>query len=310
MMTMEQPVISICIPAYKRIEILKRTIDSIYDDAISNNIDFALFEIAISDNDPEHEVESLISSYSHSNLSYHYTDCKGFMNSFFALKNGRGIYLKLLNSQSCFASGTLSELIELVQNNYDTKAIILMTNGMLCKKKVIEYNMFNQFMKASSFYSSWSNSFGIWRDDFVNLPVIDLNELFPHTSILFCFDTNRKYIIDDRVLFNIQTIQKKGGHNMFKSFSVDYMFLITDLYSRKRISTITYKSIRHDLVFKFFPHLFFKNQILKIDSYEYADFKINLRKYFPSYIYYLIILLGIFYPLFNIKWTVKNVLHS
>ena len=67
-MMKNKPIISICIPAFKRIEILKKTIDSIYADAINSNVELSLFEIVISDNDSEHEIKSLVKTYDYPNM--------------------------------------------------------------------------------------------------------------------------------------------------------------------------------------------------------------------------------------------------
>jgi len=305
-MMKNKPIISICIPAFKRIEILKKTIDSIYADAINSNVELSLFEIVISDNDSEHEIKSLVKTYDYPNMYYHQTDCEGFMNSYYVLRYAKGAYLKLLNSQSCFKLGTLSKMIRLVQECYYDRKVILMTNGMLGKKDIHEYDTFNQFMQTSSYYTSWSNGFGIWKDDFEKLPNIPLNDMFPHTSISFYFCENKKYVIDDRILFDIQRIKKKGGHNMFKSFSIDYTSLLRGLYEQNYITKETYNNIRKDLIYKFFPHLFFKNQILKIDNYEYKGFKKNLKQNFPFYAYYMILILGVLYPLLNFKRIIKK----
>jgi glycosyltransferase involved in cell wall biosynthesis len=55
---MEHPLISICIPAYKRTSFLKRLLDSIAEQDLRN------FEVVITDDSPDNQVESLVKNYS------------------------------------------------------------------------------------------------------------------------------------------------------------------------------------------------------------------------------------------------------
>lgn len=292
---MKVPLISICIPAYKRVELVKKTIDSIYRSA--GNIDHSLFEVVVSDNDVEQELKPVIATYNYENLTYFYSKCDGFMNSYFALSYGRGQFLKLQNSQACFENDTLELMLELVNQYVNERPMILFSNGQLKNLKIKSYNTFDDFMFASSYYTSWSNGIGIWKIDFDNLPKdLVLNEMFPHTTIIMNMDEKDSFIIDDRRLFCMQKIPKKGGHNMFKSFSVDYTSFIEDKYHQKKISYKTYHKIKDDLVNRFFPHLYFKTKIIRIDTYESVGFRNNLRKFYPSSAYYKILIRAYVYP--------------
>ena len=55
---MNHPFISICIPAYKRADLLKKLLDSIL------NQDFRDYEVLINDNSPDNAVKDLVSAYS------------------------------------------------------------------------------------------------------------------------------------------------------------------------------------------------------------------------------------------------------
>lgn len=97
---MKQPIISICIPCYKRVEYVRKTLNSIY---LSNdNVDLDEFEVVISDNDPNHDVKNIINEVYYPNLKYCLTVCEGVMNSYYVLTYGRETLLKLHNSQMLF----------------------------------------------------------------------------------------------------------------------------------------------------------------------------------------------------------------
>lgn len=302
------PLISICIPCYKRVDCVINTLNSIYRD--NSDVSLMLYEVIISDNDPQKEVLSAICKFNYPNLKYYYTECEGFINSYMSLKYGEGKFLKLLNSQSCLKKGSLAALLELVEQDLEKHSVILSTNGQLERFDTVVYKSFDDFMYASSYYTSWSNAFGVWRDDYENKSHdIVLNDFFPHTSVLMSLSNKSSFIIDDRKLFDIQKVFKKGGHNMFKSFSIDYTSFIENKKNSNEISLETYSKIKSDLVSEFFPHLYFKTKIIRVDSYEYDGFKNNLYKYYPKGSYYEIIIRSWLYPfLFIVKYIKKRLI--
>lgn len=107
---MHNPILSICIPCFKRIQYLRNTLRSIYEE--NSDVPLSDYEVVISDNDPDYEVKQLLSEFKYDNLFYYATDCEGFMNSYHVLTYGRGSLLKLHNSQVLFRKGTLRFLIE------------------------------------------------------------------------------------------------------------------------------------------------------------------------------------------------------
>ena len=50
------PLLSICIPTYKRPEIVKKTIESIFSQGVENS----LFDVCITDNSPTDETKNMI----------------------------------------------------------------------------------------------------------------------------------------------------------------------------------------------------------------------------------------------------------
>ena len=71
--------LSICIPTYKRIDITRKTIASIYSDLEGVNI--REFEVVVSDNDPMQSSKCFIEEFIFPNFKYYATDCEGFLNS-------------------------------------------------------------------------------------------------------------------------------------------------------------------------------------------------------------------------------------
>lgn len=57
-----KPVLSICIPCYKRINQVRNTLNSIYE--ANSEISMDDYEVILSDNDPEMEVKTLMDEFS------------------------------------------------------------------------------------------------------------------------------------------------------------------------------------------------------------------------------------------------------
>lgn len=288
-------ILSICIPCYGRTDYVRNTLKSIFID----NADVPLneYEVVISDNDPKQEIKQLAVEFqNYDNLRYYHTVCEGFMNSYYVLTYGNGEFLKLHNSQTLFKKGSLRTIIDEIKKHLNSHSLIFYTNGLLHQFKSNEYDTFNDFMYHMSYWSSWSNGFNIWKDDFKKLGDIKLNKLFPHTSILLTQNKAKKYCIDDTILFDVQRIPKRGGHNKFEAFTIEYPSLIDDCYKKGNIDAHTRKHILKGIMYEFLPSLVFNKYIAKIETFESTGFKENIKVYFPSYSYYLVLIISVFQP--------------
>lgn len=293
---MQTPLLSICIPCFGRVEYLRNTLNSIYQDNADVNID--RYEVVISDNDPKQAISVLVNEFKmYPNLRYFHTECEGFMNSYHVLKYAQGEFLKLHNSQTLFKKGALRAIINEIKKYRESHALIFYTNGLLHKFKSKEYDTFNDFMYHLSYWSSWSNGFNIWKDDFNKLGDIKLNKLFPHTSIFLTQNNAKSYCINDVILFDVQRIPKRGGHNKFEAFTIEYPSLIDDSYKKGDIDVRTKKHILKGIMYEFLPSLIFNKYIARIETFESTGFKKNIKVYFPSYSYYLVLILSVFQPI-------------
>src|SRR4051812_41659914 len=97
----DQPFISICIPAYKRIDDLKRLLNSISQQTFKN------FEVIVSDDSPDDSVEQLCTAYTTSlNLIYYNnTPALGTPENWnAAIRKANGTWIKLMHDDDYFAS--------------------------------------------------------------------------------------------------------------------------------------------------------------------------------------------------------------
>ena len=297
------PILSICIPCYGRVEYVRKTLHSIFND--NNDVSFEEYEVIISDNDPTKTIETLMQEFQVPNLKYFNTKCEGFMNSYHVLTYASGEFLKLHNSQTILKKGSLQKMIQEIKSVRDKKPLMFYTNGLLGKLKSISFDSFESFMYSLSYWSSWSNGFCIWKEEFEKIGKVELNKLFPHTSIFLTQYYATSYIINDQILFDVQRIPKRGGHNKFAAFTIEYPSLIDTCYKQRHISFKCKQHIIKNIMFTFLPSLLFNKYIARIETFESTGFKQNIKKYFPSYAYPLVWFLVITVPFKLIYGKIK-----
>lgn len=245
----ENTLISICIPTRDRVDILRETLQSLLD----QNVDTELYEICVSDNSPTDETKEFLKKEFGDvpNLVYKKSDCKGFLNSIEALKLGRGKLLKLHNDYSKFRPGSLQQIIDCTQNYELEKPEIFFALGSIkTKNKLSEQISFDEFLNVISYYSTWSSAFSIWKNDFDELMEqhVDLDGMFPHTSLLFALTDKKKYVVDNYEYVENQPLKKKGGYNLVDNFVRIYLSMVSDLLKKNHISKNTYDKIEREII--------------------------------------------------------------
>lgn len=273
----ENFLLSICIPTNGEVQYILPTLESIYAD--SKREDWKLFEIVIADNAKDKKLENHIKQYDYPNLKYEKTNAEGFLNQICAFKMANGCFLKFHNHRAKFLPGTLNYLLDIIKCHQVTRPLIYFSNGVLHLKDTIQLNSFDLFVKNLSYWSSWSMGLSFWKDDFDSIVDVNYNKMFPHTSLLFYDMKKEYYIIDDEPLIELQNDAGKGGYNLYKTFSIDYLNIIEKLYCSKRISKQTFLFVKKEL-WKFLMECYFK---FKIRNGNYSFDLTNIKKSFLVY---------------------------
>lgn len=247
----KQPLLSICIPTYKRANILKETLHSIYN----QNVDHSLFEVCVSDNSPTDETKELLEKeFSHiDNLSYKKSTCEGFFNSIEALRLGHGCLLKLHNDYSSFKEETLNVLISRVEKYQNEKPLLFFAMGAIRNMgdEIREYSTYDSFMKCVDFWSTWSSAFSIWKEDFDKLMQTDIkpDHMFPHTTLLFYMTDKSLYVVDNEKYVENLELKKKGGYCLPDNFVRIYLTMVEqDLLLPGHINKSTYDQIENNIL--------------------------------------------------------------
>lgn len=288
---MSSLLLSICIPTRGRSEILEKTINSIF----SSKVNFSEFEVVIYDSsDINDQIDTLPDFCNYPNLTYKKGKNDGFLNLISALKMGKGAFLKLHNDYSEFSSNGLNMLLNIIKNNLEEKPLIFFGNDSLTKTQNTKYyNSFDNFLYNISYFSTWSTAFGIWKIDFDDLKDVNINPMFPHTSLLLNLNIKNSYIINnDRLFFN-QSVNKKGGYNLFKTFTIDYLDMLKVSLNNKHISENTFKHIKHDMFKNFLIEWYCNTKILKNEyTFILSGIKQSMRVHYSYYSYYSMIFLS------------------
>lgn len=294
--------LSICIPAYGRIDYIRNTLNSIYSESNLLKVSLTEYEVVVSDNDPSKSLQILCTEFPYCNFHYYSTTCEGFMNSFHSISYGRGELLKLHNSQELWKENSLSTLIDFAKNNIRTKPLPFFTSGLLKDGCINEYNSFDDFNNRLSYLSSWSNGFCIWKDDLLiidrNLP---LDDIFPQTSLLFTQFDKKYYVVNDQPLFVTQFVRSRSGYDKFQAFSIKYLTIIDNAFKKGHISIATKNKIFNGIYNEFLPLLYFNVKIAKRESFKFYQSKEHIKVFFPNGSYNQIILFSFFVP-FKILW--------
>lgn len=287
--------LSICLPTNGNEKWVIPSIESIY----SQNIDNSLFEVIVTDNGDSNNLADAIRTYSYSNLIYKHTDDLGFLNQISSFNLAHGILIKFLNHRAKLLPGSLEYLINLVKDYQNDKPLIYLSDGTLYKNEMICLKTFNEFIYALSHRSSWSSGFTMWKSDYDILSNIQYNKMFPHLPLIFCLHSKQKYLIIDKRLQEMQDDKGKGGYNLFKAFSVDYLDMNRQLLKDQKITNKTYRKIKFDLFF-FLCNLYYSNVLRKSDyTFDLSNIKESFCVNYSLSDYYLMILYSNFYLRFR-----------
>jgi len=298
------PILSICIPTRDRVEIIVNTLESIY----SSNVDNLLFEVVIYDSSEVSDLQLVIQNkFPYDNLFYKKGKNDGYMNLIHALAMGKGLFLKLHNDYSVFCDSTLKTLIDSINNNKEKQSFLFFSNDSPFNFEYKLCTTFDDFLNTVTYYSSWSTMFGIWKTDFDQVCDIDINPMFPHTSLLFALaDEKRDYVIYNKKHFDNQPLSKKGGYNLYETFAVTFLNMVKSCLEKKQITYTTFEHVKRDLLKKFLFYWYIQISVMKNNfSFEMLNIKKNMKVHYTSYDYYYMIIHGYFFGFKNNKWVSK-----
>ncbi len=283
-----QIILSLCIPTNGAVQWVKSVLDSIY----CQNYDENKYEVLVTDNGKGSNLGEYIKNYGHTNLRYIRTKDEGFLNLVTSLKEGHGIFCKMINHRSVLLPNSIADMVDVINRYKDSQPIIYCANSLAKCNRTVECDDLNTFLYHISYWSSWSAGIGFWHKDLPKIEQIVPNKMFPNTSLLFEVRDNSKYVIWNKRYMHIQDDPEKGGYNLFYTFAVVFLDLINDLRVRERISKETFLKIKKELLF--FLTQNYTNEIIVPNRHNFIikDIKKDISIYYGTYYYMKMIILA------------------
>ena len=194
----DSPLVSICIPAYKHVDYLKRLLDSISSQTFKD------FEIIITDDSPDNSVEILVEEYK-SILPIHYYKNEKPLgtpeNWNEAIRKANGAWIKLMHNDDWFATNDALQIF------YDTVQQNPKTDFFFSAFQNVEANSGKtEIVKMSSTDKAFlkANPYHLLKKVYVGNPSCTL----VRKSLDIFYDKRYKFIVDFD--YYIRVIQQTG----------------------------------------------------------------------------------------------------
>lgn len=274
-----QIILSLCIPTNGAVEWILPVIESIY----AQEYDTSKFEVVITDNGKQSQLPSYIAKMNYPNLRYKQTDDEGFLNLVTCLKEGKGMFCKMINHRSKLLPGTIETMIDLVLQYKETQPLIYCSDGALKNRgEIIDCSTDDDFVRELSYWCSWSAGIGFWQKDLKEIETIDLNKMFPNTSMLFGCRNGSSYVIWNKKYQQMGDETGKGGYDLYKTFGVIFLDIMNSLRINHRITYDTFIKIKKDL-FTFLRDLYLSEAILPTNrTFILKNIRQSMNVYYGS----------------------------
>ncbi len=279
----QQPLLSICIPTNGAVEYVVPSLESIYN----QEVDASSFEVVITDNGADSQLEEAINKFEYPNLRYIKTDVQGFMNQICAFKESQGAFIKMINHRALFHDGSLQKMIDFIKKYQEKKPILYFPNGHLGRIKTAECQNLDEFLNKVSFWSSWEQGVGIWQEDKKKLDDVRYDKMFPAASILFGVRRNATYIVCDEKFTYEKPSKRIRKYDFFQVFAVDFLNIIHQLYKEGRISENTFDFVRNDMYRRYLISYYYQIVVAKTDLAQTPkNIRSSMTKYYSCWDYF------------------------
>jgi glycosyltransferase involved in cell wall biosynthesis len=254
-----KPLLSLCIPTFKRLEYLEKTVESItcQDEFIHSG----QVELIISDNGSNDGTESylreLCEMYPDKIIINNFDTNQGpFLNFLKAFSLAKGEFLKLNNDTQLHNPGSLRFMLDkLMEFKEEKNTIILFSHLKQHESLVSKYDNLDSLMKDFSFWITWAVPFGLRREQFNLVRHLFESEdldFFRHVRVAFNLVIQYSQLVRicaKEDIYRPVEAKGKGGYDLVDAFVVEYLNLIADLYDQGLITHTTLKNERRNLIF-------------------------------------------------------------
>jgi glycosyltransferase involved in cell wall biosynthesis len=243
--------LSICIPTRDRAGYLEKSLQSIVQQEFFTAT--GLVEIVISDNcssDNTFEVCSEFINKYPENIKYFRNDENlNDLNFELALSRGSGSFLKIMNDNVVWATGSLEYIANLIKISENVNPLIFFLNNVkVMKEPLYIYNNVNDFMDVISHHVTWLGGFGIWKSQFDEVTDFSRKEklaLVQMDVLLRLIDSGISCVVDNLKIFYPDQTLRKGNYNVAKVFGNHYLEILNEY--KEKISPILLKRLKEDV---------------------------------------------------------------
>lgn len=300
-----QPILSLCIPTNGAVEWVLPVIESIYSQGYDND----KFEVVITDNGKDTQLPQHVAKMNYPNLRYRQTTDEGFLNLVTCLKEGKGLFCKMINHRSVMLPDSIKAMVALVERYKEGQPMIYCSNGNDRIDKVVECKSIDEFIQRLSYWASWSAGIGFWQKDLSNFEKLELDEMFPNASLLLGVKQESQYVIWNEPYFKMEDDAGKGGYDVFQTFGVGFLDLLSGLRIKKRISQDTFIKVKRDL-YGFLSSLYINEVLLPTKhTFIIQNIKQSMSIYYGPYYYYKMVCSSwIKAPIRRLKYIIKRII--
>ena len=287
----KQPVLSICIPIYNRIEFLKRHLDqylkckSLFDEKI---------HLFISDNCSKDDLQTLVNEYSNKGLNIDYSRNKENIgpdgNFIKCFNSAKGKYIWLLGSDDVPVDGFVDSLVDIL-GSHDYGYLFLNHNSK--ERQLTEYNDPKDLLDKVHIWITFMSA-NIFKTEFVK----NVNgENYMGTYLI-----QVPYFLEGiaagqtNAVFNYNWIQdgndaaNNGGYNFFKVFVDNLLSIVYEKVENHQINNDCYerfkKSIYCNFIRSFVDGLLIRRDKVMRQNFDTKDGLKILMKHYGNKLYF------------------------
>lgn len=243
--------LSICIPTRDRASYLEKSLQSIVQQEFFTATN--LVEIVISDNcssDNTFEVCSNFINKFPGKIKYFRNDKNlNDLNFELALSKGSGSFLKIMNDNVVWATGSLEYIANLIKISENVKPLIFFLNNVkVMKEPLYIYNNVNDFMDVVSHHVTWLGGFGIWKSHFDEVNDFSCKEklaLVQMDVLLRLIDSGISCVVDNLKIFYPDQSLRKGNYNVARVFGNHYFEILSEY--KEKINPNLFKRLKEDV---------------------------------------------------------------
>lgn len=249
--------LSICIPTFNRVDLLRNTLHSI---TAQSEFSAGGVELVVSDNCSTDGTDVMVREFCDRfpNITYarNAENLGGNVNIHRALALGSGLYRKLSNDTFEFLPGSVGELLRVVKETQNQGAHLLFSNGRVTSKdgRLLRFEGIDRFVGLVSYEITWDGLIGFWNHEFSEIVSKEDPEAWFWTlrAILKILEASPAVVVCPTTLFVVRTPAKKDiSYGLIKAFYGGYLGCLRP-YLGRGLTSSTFQADERKLIYRFF----------------------------------------------------------